>query len=523
MVDDDESGTTDVCGCIPTDELLTDIHLVTSLLGKTPSMREMNEHGEYSASTFQYRFGSWNDAITAAGLSPNSQSDSIYSDTELLTALQQFAQKLGNTPSKRLMREQGPHSPATYANRFGSWKEAVTEAGLEPYRRGVKITEDELLAELEELATSIGKSPTASEMNERGKFSASTYHRHFGSWTAALEASGLSPDNHSERKGLSKQELIDELRRMADVLRRSPTTTEMNELGEYSAGTYRRRFDSWSNALAEADLEASNERQGGNVRVSEHALRSNLTELADKLGRSPTMKDMWHHGDHSPRTYIERYDTWNAALEAAELSTRRYRGDSITDHELIVELRRLAAESNQLPQRQEMDEHGSFSGMTYYNRFGSWDSALVTAGFKTGSQTTAVIRGYCTVCCKSVTAAIGNITDDGLLYCGHECEAVHDDGLVTFEEDILDREDYKEIAFERFATLLSELDILVPGSLLYLKRSLEFNECDFDTAECNDIRLTKSTGAINVETKERRLAFQITTDSLTILADHITG
>ena len=51
---------------------------------------------------------------------------------EFLTALQQLSTKLGRTPRKTDMDDQGPYSSPTYQDRFGSWNLALKKAGLEP-------------------------------------------------------------------------------------------------------------------------------------------------------------------------------------------------------------------------------------------------------------------------------------------------------------------------------------------------------------------------------------------------------
>lgn len=50
----------------------------------------------------------------------------------LIENLKQFAQELGETPTRAEMREQGPHNPKTYRRNFGSWNDALAKAGLEP-------------------------------------------------------------------------------------------------------------------------------------------------------------------------------------------------------------------------------------------------------------------------------------------------------------------------------------------------------------------------------------------------------
>lgn len=51
-------------------ELMTEIWRLTEHFGEPASSRDMDRFGEYSASTYSYRYGSWNEALEAAGLQP---------------------------------------------------------------------------------------------------------------------------------------------------------------------------------------------------------------------------------------------------------------------------------------------------------------------------------------------------------------------------------------------------------------------------------------------------------------------
>ena len=499
--------------------LLSDLRRVARRLDATPSLREMDEHGEYAPSTYQSRFGSWNEAVVEAGLTPNSRRRPEYADEELLDALGDLADALDRTPCRKDMREEGPHSPTTYATRFGSWRDAVDEAGLSPPQRGTKIACDELVAELASLASSLGRAPTSIEMDESGAFSSSTYYRHFGSWTAALEAADLSGESTTTRK-LSDEDLLAEVDRLAAVLRRPPTTTEMNELGAYSSSTYRRRFGSWADALTAAGLNPDDEsRSGVTTQIDERALLEELRFLAEDLGRSPTADDMCDRGEHSPATYLDRYETWNAALDAAGLDTRRSRKEGIGDRELIVELRSLAASLGRLPQRTEMEAQGPFSGMTYYNRFGSWQDALAAAGFVTSpGADDPLVQGYCNVCCRSVTRPVAGIDDDGTLHCGEACERVDDQDVVAFEADVLGRRDRDARVLGRFALLLDREDPAVPAVLLFLGYALDIEESGFDAAVRDGYEVTSRDGVVAVTSKRGTASFRVETDTLDELA-----
>lgn len=51
--------------------LLGEIRRLARELGKTPSSKDMAEHGKYWKRSYQLRFGSWNKAVKQAGLSTN--------------------------------------------------------------------------------------------------------------------------------------------------------------------------------------------------------------------------------------------------------------------------------------------------------------------------------------------------------------------------------------------------------------------------------------------------------------------
>ncbi|WP_132059986.1 homing endonuclease associated repeat-containing protein [Halorussus amylolyticus] len=171
----------------------------------------------------------------------------------LRAALQSLAARLGKTPTVVDMHEEGDYSPELYQETFGSWNDALEAAGLDPAEMGTKrIPDRELLAELQRLYTELGKPPTQQDMTDRGKYSNRTYQLRFGSWSAALQEAMLDTND-----GISDADLLHEIERLADELGRAPKAAEMDDRGEYAPVTYHRRFGSWRQALAEADLDGA--------------------------------------------------------------------------------------------------------------------------------------------------------------------------------------------------------------------------------------------------------------------------
>ena len=116
------------------------------------------------------------------------------------------------------------------------------------------IPREDLLNELQRLADELGRTPTKREMNDMGAYSGRAYLNRFGSWNAAVEEIGLEPNSQGGANSPTDEVLLKELQRLADALGRTPTGREMNDRGEFSTGVYRSRFGTWNAALVKAGL-----------------------------------------------------------------------------------------------------------------------------------------------------------------------------------------------------------------------------------------------------------------------------
>jgi hypothetical protein len=116
-------------------------------------------------------------------------------------------------------------------------------------------------------------------------------------------------------------------------------------------------------------------------RYSDAEILAELRASADRLGRSPTMKEF--AADEAarvhPQTVVEHFGTWNAAKRAAGLLPRRF----ATRDELAAQLRRLGEELGRVPTAQDIRaRRGSMpSASLYWHTFGSLTTALREAGF----------------------------------------------------------------------------------------------------------------------------------------------
>lgn len=117
----------------------------------------------------------------------------------------------------------------------------------------VRVSDTELLDEIQAAAGALGRAPTSLEMGEHGAYSVRTYVNHFGTWNDAVETAGLEPA-HPSTPRYSRDELLDELRDLAADLGRAPVTSDMRDGDRTSAATFDHRFGSWTDALREAGV-----------------------------------------------------------------------------------------------------------------------------------------------------------------------------------------------------------------------------------------------------------------------------
>ena len=120
---------------------------------------------------------------------------------------------------------------------------------------------------------------------------------------------------------------------------------------------------------------------GMRKRYSDEHILAELTACAERLGRSPTMREFEADADTTvhPQTVIEHFGSWNRAKRLAGLVPRRF----ATREELLKLLRNLGDELGRVPTAKDIETRkGAMpSKSLYWHTFGSLNNALKEAGF----------------------------------------------------------------------------------------------------------------------------------------------
>src|SRR3954452_16840043 len=135
-------------------------------------------------------------------------------------------------------------------------------------------------------------------------------------------------------------------------------------------------------ALAKIDpAELASFQAGIRKRYSDEQILLELRSCAERLGRSPTMREFAADPQSTvhPQTVIEHFGSWNAATRAAGLVPRRF----ATREELVALLRTVGEELGRTPTARDLDaRRGRMpSKSLYWHTFGSFANALREAGF----------------------------------------------------------------------------------------------------------------------------------------------
>ncbi len=142
-------------------------------------------------------------------------------------------------------------------------------------------SDEELLNDLKAVSNIINKDTvTMEEYNQYGKYHSTTLTRRFGSWFLCLQKAQLQMSR--SKIGISNEALFDNIEKVWIKLGKQPSYTQMEEYGEFSIGTYTKRFGGWRKAL-EAFIDYVNSTE---IKIDESEPTSDTTsDVANHITR----------------------------------------------------------------------------------------------------------------------------------------------------------------------------------------------------------------------------------------------
>ncbi len=112
----------------------------------------------------------------------------------IIQEIQRIAAKLGTKSLSQSQFDEHHElgGVTTAGNQFGSWNEAIVAAGLEPQASGgsgaIQITNDELLEEIIRVHRLLGREPSGRQMEAKGQYSLKPYVERWDTFAKAKTA-----------------------------------------------------------------------------------------------------------------------------------------------------------------------------------------------------------------------------------------------------------------------------------------------------------------------------------------------
>lgn len=205
------------------------------------------KHAGVSRGAVDRHYDTWADACRAADIShgrtlaemPRQQN---YTKEDCLAEMRRVATLLNKKElSSKVYGGYAQISVKAITRRFGSWRAALTAAGLTPTAASERLTlptRDHCVAELQRVARFLGRDHlTSAAFDESAQVSAFRVVRVFGSWHAALQEAGLAPSPHFIRE-VPLATLADDFLRVSIELGRLPTINQLTRRSAHVSHTF---------------------------------------------------------------------------------------------------------------------------------------------------------------------------------------------------------------------------------------------------------------------------------------------
>ena len=186
--------------------LLSEIKRVVSehFAGLCPTHKDFNKFSRVHSATVVKEFGSWADAMRAAGFeysrSRFSRTISV-NDRQKITPdlLLRELKTIADKHKGRIFQYEdyrklgGKRARGTFCKHLGGWRQAVAGLGLKDGFSRARpdlrtYAEEDYFAEMQRLWELLGRQPMAREMRKSGRISPQSFQQRFGSWMKAVYA-----------------------------------------------------------------------------------------------------------------------------------------------------------------------------------------------------------------------------------------------------------------------------------------------------------------------------------------------
>ncbi len=327
--------------------------------------------------TITRQFGSWNDAVEAAGLKAITNHERQFSNEEAFKQLKSCYEENDNFISMDIYRSSGRiPAPATIIKYFGSWNNAIEAAGLKANASNIEIYSDEDYIQSLRACYKKNSNYISAPLYQKQQFrpGLQSIQKRFGTWNKALQFANI-PLNKEGYLHYKKEELISILLKFYETHGKISRDTYSSSGQLPHLHTIINYFGSWENALKEAGISLTRD----NKQYTKREVLSSIRDCYAQFERPISVTDYVNSGLEPKLTTVRRlFGSWEVAAREAGIPEyfTQYTKDEII--EILQECYEENLGSLTLHEYKELREEPSLSYIK--NMFnGSWNEALAAA------------------------------------------------------------------------------------------------------------------------------------------------
>jgi len=215
--------------------------------------------GKYSIINFKKQLGGWRKAELKAGLIPEKIFTTEVSEEEIVNELKQIAKQNNNILTLKFYKSSAHnYTVSRIINKFGSWNKALRAAGVTQLTKGrIRMDDEFILDDLRAVAAALNKQSISKNdyVNYLGKYSVTSYTGRFGNWNNSIKKAGLTPLKSGSQFKYTDKEMLMDLKKIKQKLNKTKMSYNQykNNFGKYTFTTIAYRFGGWKNAVILAD------------------------------------------------------------------------------------------------------------------------------------------------------------------------------------------------------------------------------------------------------------------------------
>ncbi len=322
------------------------------------SMRNVSRHDGALCSTAYSYFGSWNNALVAAGLEPT---EKRWSKQRVIDEILAWSKR--DSPKCSVWKDSV--GLASAAKRYcGGRNNAMVAAGLEP-RPQEKWSKERVIKELHVLR---GDGLHGNALREKHPKLIAAAGRHFGGMKNALSAAGLEPICRGK---WSRTRVVKELQNRH--IRGLPLHGVRVQRSSLASAAHR-HFHAWSDALVAAGLLREDEKPRPKMRWSKERV---MERIKARYDRGLPMTNIGRDDMALALAARKHFRNWRSALVAAGLGSEWIPTKKWSKQRVIGEIRERARRGRSLSSGRS-GSRPLVAAAGYY--LGGWRKALAAAG-----------------------------------------------------------------------------------------------------------------------------------------------